>query len=377
LRAPGADWLELLDGRLTGVFGAAPLPRNLDAALRDARDAKAGVRESAVRDLARHAGEQGAKVIQGLIEALADGDANVRTAAARALGDIEAREALDELIRTSDDRAAAVSEASIEALGILASPSAAVALNDGERRRARERIEQALRDKQPAVRFQALMAYPRSGASREAAVSALVEATGDADELVVHIAFRVAEELADQTNEGLDDRIVERAARALSHRAARVRAVAAVVLASAEDARGDAILAEIVSGALDTPEIEDIAAAIELAGARGLRATMGALERRAFGGFLGIGKDALSWHARTALARMGHPRAVATILGDLAALSRHTRTLAVAAAGRARLVAARPRLLAMRGLSAKADPTAVDSALREIEEASRAAAEAG
>jgi len=291
------------------VFGAAPLPRNLDAAVRDAHDAKAAVRVSAVRDLARHGSEHGAKVIAGLIEAIGDTDAGVRTAAARALGDIEARDALGELIAAADDRSAMVSEAAIEALGILASATAAAALPDADRKRARERIERALRDKRPAVRFQALMAFPRSGASREESVGALVEAAGDADELVAHIAFRVAEELADQTNEGIDERIVERAARALTHKSERVRAVAALVLASADDARGDEAIGEIVSGALDTPEIEDVAAAIELAGERGLRGSISALERRAFGGFLGFGRDALSWHARTALARLGHPRA--------------------------------------------------------------------
>lgn len=45
---------------------------------------------------------------------------------------------------------------------------------------------------------------------------------------------------------------------------------------------------------------------------------------------------------------------------------RDVRTLAVAAAGRARLVAARERILAMRGNPARADPTAVDEALAVI-----------
>ncbi len=221
------------------------------------------------------------------------------------------------------------------------------------------------------------MAVPRSGASREASVQALVDAANDGDELVAHIAFRVAEELADQANEGIDVRIVERAARALTQKSERVRAIAAVDLASADDARGDAAIGEIVDGSLATPELDDIAAAIELAGARDLRSTIPALERRAFGGFLGIGRDVLSWHARTALARMNHPRATAAILSDLGALSRHTRTLAVAAAGRARLTAARAKLLAMRGHAKRADPAAVDSAIAEIDGNTTAAAEAG
>ena len=51
-----------------------------------------------------------------------------------------------------------------------------------------------------------------------------------------------------------------------------------------------------------------------------------------------------AWHARISLARMGHERARAEILGDLASWRRETREAAVVAAGRARLREARGAL---------------------------------
>jgi HEAT repeat protein len=310
-----------------------------------------------VRDLARHADEHRDRVREGLVSTLTDEARSVRIAALSQLGELGEKEALDDIIRAVDDSEAVVSEAAVEALG-----------NIGDAR-ALPTVEKALKDKRAQVRFQALIAYPRVGAERESAVKALIAATSDNDEHIVHIAFRVAEELADADGVGLDARLVERAAHLLKKsKAARVRAVAAVILASADDARGDDALCDIVSGKVSTSEVEDIAAAIELAGERKLTGCTEALERRAFGGFLGIGKDALAWHARTALARMGHARASAEILKDLGGFSHHTRTLAVVAAGRARLASARPRILAMRGIPSKAAQTAVDGALEELGE---------
>jgi hypothetical protein len=51
-----------------------------------------------------------------------------------------------------------------------------------------------------------------------------------------------------------------------------------------------------------------------------------------------------AWHARIALARMGHERARAEIVADLASWRRETREAAVVAAGRARIREARALL---------------------------------
>jgi hypothetical protein len=69
-----------------------------------------------------------------------------------------------------------------------------------------------------------------------------------------------------------------------------------------------------------------------------------------------------------ALARMGHERAQREILRELSARDRDLRTLAVAAAGRARLVAAREPIAAMKGDARRADPDAVDEALAALAE---------
>jgi hypothetical protein len=64
---------------------------------------------------------------------------------------------------------------------------------------------------------------------------------------------------------------------------------------------------------------------------------------------LGFGRDAFAWHARTALARLGHPRAAREILRDLGSRDASRRVLGVVAAGQARLEAARPVLARLAG----------------------------
>jgi hypothetical protein len=124
----------------------------------------------------------------------------------------------------------------------------------------------------------------------------------------------------------------------------------------------------VARGATKTRDREDEAAAIELAGRLKLEGAKPGLEKRAFGGLLGFRRDPFAWHARVALARMGHERAQREILRELSASDRDLRTLAVAAAGRARLVAAREPIAAMKGDARRADPEAVDEALAALAE---------
>lgn len=338
------------------MFRLSQLTRNLDAALRDVTDDKPSVRASAARDLGHQADESREACVRALETALRDADASVRAAAAEALGDLGATEALAALLVAVEDDAPNVREQAIVALGELRDARATV------------RLERALSDSRPEVRFQAVMAYPRVTSSRADAAKALLKATRDADELVAHIAFRMAEELADEDGGGLDAQIVERAVACLDHASMRVRAVAAVVASSAEDDRARDALLRVIDGRTATPDSEDVIAAIELAGERPVVEAKPALEKRAFGGVLGLGRDPLAWHARTALARMGHPRATEEILKELGSMSLHKRTLAVAAAGRARLVKAREVIAGMLGHAGRAAPSAVEGALELLDE---------
>jgi len=330
-----------------------PLPRNLEAALRDATHAKVEVRVSAVRDLVPHAEDDRGRVLGALEKALGDSNGLVRAAAAEGLGEIEAKEALPALLVAVEDQHAIVRQNAILALGQIGDV------------RAQKRLERALTDERPDVRFQAVMAYPRVATSREDAMKALVVASEDEDPSVAQIAFRMAEELSEDADGLVDEEMLSRAIASLSHDSEKVRAVAAVLVASAGRADGDAILIDAARGKLRDAEPEDVAAAIELTGARGLQEARPALERRAFGGLLGS-RDPFQWQARVALARLGDARAKKQILGELESSSFDRCALAVSAAGRARLTEAKPILESLKTRPERAERSAVETALRQI-----------
>src|SRR5690606_8136765 len=106
------------------MFGLAPLPRTLDAAVRDLSDRKPEVRLSAVRDLARWAGDAAqapGAAIAALERALVeDGQASVRAEAALALADAAAASAVPSLLRAAEqDPSARVRQLAVLALGEL------------------------------------------------------------------------------------------------------------------------------------------------------------------------------------------------------------------------------------------------------------------
>ncbi len=284
----------------------------------------------------------------------------MRAVAATALADVGAGEALPELLLAVDDDDVLVRQMAIAALGEIGDP------------RATERLRRALGDERAEVRFQAVMAFPRVSASRAASLDALLKATHDEDAFVCHIALRMTDELREGRDGEApsapgppDPRVLARARALLGHASAEVRVASAVVLAPTGDAGARAVLVDVALGALRTRDREDEAAAIELCGELGLVAARPGLERRAFGGLLGLRRDALAWHARVALARMGHERACREILRELGDRDRDVCALAVAAAGRGRVVAARDRLLALRD-DGRIDPSAVDEALAAL-----------
>ncbi len=321
------------------MFAPPPLPRSLEAAFRDLDSEKASTRASSIRDVVRHAlrsDSTRARAIGRLRIALErDAAPGVRSEAAVALADLAAHEALPVLLVAVEDEDALVRQMAIASLGEIGD------------RRAVPRIDRALRDDRPEVRYQAVIAFARLAKDEPSAVAAaLLRALDDGDAAIRYIAMRVAEEQdADGTPLG-DDALAARAEQLADGSDEALAAVAVLYLARLGKERGRQGVLDFVAERRATPELEDEQACVELAGELDLREAMPDLERRAWGArrFLrallswGAGDRAsCAWHARIALARMGHPRAESEILGELRSWRREVREAAVVAAGRARL----------------------------------------
>jgi hypothetical protein len=141
---------------------------------------------------------------------------------------------------------------------------------------------------------------------------------------------------------------------------------AALFLSARGDRSADRVLVGALSGDVPVSSEADLQEVMETAAELGLAEARPALTRRAFGAF-GVRADALGWHACIALARLGDERASRAIVRGLSSWTRDGRTLAVAAAGRARLRAAREVILGFRGDPTRADPDAVEEALSRLD----------
>ena len=333
------------------MFAPAPHRRTLPAALRDLEHPKPSVRQSALRDLVHYGEEHRDEVVRALGRALGDDDFQVRGAAALALADLEGTEALPALLVTIEDEHPYVRQMALTALGELGDS------------RARERLRRALRDERPEVRFQAVIAFCRI--APDEAVSTLLDASRDEDSNIRYIALRVTEEHAQKDEGGWAEELLDRAVEMLGDDEPKVRIVAAVVLARAGRREGVPVLADLLAGRLSTNEPEDEAAAVELVGELGLKELQADLERRAFG-FRRFTKQTFAWQARTALARLGHPRARNEIVRELRSFSRDKRTMAAFAAGQAGITEAIAELERMQGRPELADPTVVAEALEKL-----------
>jgi HEAT repeat protein len=320
-----------------------PLPRTLAASLRDLESQKASVRASAIRDLVRHAltdSDARAKAIPLLSAKLKDDSGEVRGAAAVALGDLEAKEALPALLVAMEDDVEYVRQMAINALGEIGDL------------RAMQRLERALGDDRSDVRYQAVMAFCRVArrAGRDVR-DALARGIEDEDHAVRYIALRVAEETVDELKDSRLESLAPKAKPLLEDREVSVRLAAAIFLAKVGDESGRAMVAKVVRGepiGPSRPEKEDEQEAVELSGRLELRDCIPHLEKRAWG----LGRwvrDTCSFHAKIALAAMGHERAKKEIIHDLSSGNRRTREAAVVAAGRARLAEARALLEKLRG----------------------------
>jgi HEAT repeat protein len=346
------------------MLAPPPLPRTLEASLRDLSSKKAESRASAIVDLVRHARlDAGTReqAIPRLSQALTDEAPVVRSAAAVALGDLVASEALPGLLVAIEDDDGYVRQMVINALGEIGDSRAAA------------RLGRALTDERPEVRYQAVIAFPRVSKDAEAIESALERAFGDADDSVRYIALRAAEERFDA---GLvAPRLVAAAKPLVKDGVRHVALAAAIFIAKAGEPDGRELILDVVRDAgphlrglrffpgSAGPAREDENEAILVAGALGLREAIPALERRAWG--LGrLLSDTCAWSAKTALARMGSARAIAEILDDLRSRKKGTLEAAVVAAGRARLTSAREALVALG--PGDVDPELVRHALDEI-----------
>jgi HEAT repeat protein len=341
------------------MLGFQPLPRTLQAALRDAEHARPDVRLATLSDLKRHAREGEERALRALTRQLSsDPEPQVRAGAALALADIDAHGELPALVAATADEDAGVRQMALLGVGELADP---------EHAEARAAATRGLVDRLPAVRYQAVVALARL--QGESSLEALLMGTRDADPEVRHVAFRVAEEVfGGRPAEQVPLPLVQRARGALRDDNGGVQVAAAILLAVLGEDAGRERLVDVVNSKRRMVHAEDEAIAVELCGQLGLKEAMPGLERRAFG-LLG-GRTPASWHARVALAELGHPRAKNAILRGLSAWSRDARTLAVAAVGRARLQEARTILLGMLDAPARAEPDAVRDALSELDAAS-------
>jgi len=238
--------------------------------------------------------------------------------------------------------------------------------------RALPRLRRSLKDSRPEVRYQSVIAFARvgdkAGEDKKAEVDeAIFESANDDDPAISHIALRVAEERLDAGN-APEQRLLTRA-RALvgvAETSPQVALVAAILLAKAGDERGHPLVARAVRGDKiggRAAEKEDERAAVELAGELGMKDLVGHLEKRTWGAMRFV-RDTCPFHARIALARMGHDRASAEILAELDSPKREVAESAVVSAGRARLKDAKAKI--ERLTARAADPELVREALEKL-----------
>jgi HEAT repeat protein len=277
-----------------------------------------------------------------------DPEERVRSGTAVALADAHAVECVAELLGAVSDESLEVREMALLALGELGS---------SDDQRVLKAVERALRSEQPPLRYQSLLAYHRL--VREGALEEILRFTGDPDPLIRAIAWRLLEERARESGPCADWQ--EEARRALADPVVGVRLAAALFLCELGMSFGVEVIAAALNGR-EKLEPADEDAAIEWAGRLGMASARTGLRRRARGGWFAA--EPFAWHARVALARMGDAAAKQVILRGLGSWHRSARTLAVAAAGQARLNEARPAIEAMRGQPGRADQCAVDEALK-------------
>lgn len=347
------------------MLSLPPLPRNLEAAFRDLSSKKVEVRRGAILDVVKHGlGEDAVRTraVTELVKLLqTDSSGAVRASACVGLADLAAEAALPALCVAIEDDDAFVRQMALSALGEIGDP------------RARSRVERALTDERPELRYQAVIAFSRLARAKEESAElrrVLVRASRDDDESVRYISLRLLEEAFQREGVAFVDASVDTCL-ATSLRDAHLDVVLAAALFTLRVAKGEhlatarTVIAEIVRTGRwkgQAPNKEDEGAAVEIAGELGMKELVPDLVRRAYG-LKRLVADSCSFHAKIALARLGHERTVTAVLADLSSRSLETRTLAVMTAGRAELAEARPLLEKLAETEGKVDAEILKDAL--------------
>lgn len=340
------------------MLGLRPLPRTFAACLRDVASAKMEVRAEATEELGRHLAhdheasdlpkEDRERAVQALIKVLSDAHPAVRSRAATALADAHATTALPALLLAVEDDDSFVRQMALSALGEL---------KDG---RATSKLSRTLSDPRPEVRYQALIAFTRvCPAEGEAAIT---KAMKDDDSAVRHIALRLAEDATEPREKPSSlDVWAREATRLLADEHRDVAVAAAIFLVRAVPPSDLPKAARQMLVAVANGEwrgevgVEEEQGAIEACGEGKLKEAIPGLERRAYG-LARFVRETSVLHAKSALAALGHARATAELLQDLASANPEARDKAIVAVGRARLEAARETLTNLVSV-AKGEPT--------------------
>ncbi len=336
------------------------------AVLRDLESKEARVQREAIAAAPGVAREEGDEARARIVAALAgilggEGPAMVRGDAAFALADLGATEALPALVAAAESDHDLVRELAVSALGELGDAQGLAV------------VERALRDEQPEVRFQAIVAYPRvakGAVATDRIWATLRRGLDDADEEVQVRAAEACAELA--AGDPLPTTIADRLARLTGDAGigAELRLAAATALGDSGDARGAPVLLSVVDGSTKTDERRTFIA-LELCGELGLREAIPTLRASVFGLRARFGDPSRRATALLALCRLGDEEAVAVVLDEIERGSYARRAVALGIAGSARLQAARGAIERLRGREALADPEAVEDALASLSGASK------
>ena len=332
------------------------------AVLRDLASSDPRVRKAAIAAAPRVAREEGdearLRIIEGLVAQLSTAASTmIRGDAALALADLEATEAVPQLIEAATDDNDLLRELAVSALGEI---------GDG---RAAEVVGKALRDDEPEVRFQAIVAYPRvaKGQIPEDRIwAALRRGLDDADGDVQVRAAEACAELADGAE--LPAAIGDRLANLCRDEGAEseLRIVAAITLGDSGDARGGKVLVAVITGELPSDE-RRTCIAMELAGELRLETAKANLEATVFGWRARFGDPTRRTAALVALCRLGDARAIAEVTADLESGSYAKKAIALGVAGRGKVRSARAAIEGLRGQPGLADPDAVEDALAALD----------
>jgi hypothetical protein len=371
-RARPCSWR--FPSEIPDLFALPPLPRTLEAALRDVESKRSETRRSALVDLVRYSDTPERPAVVGVVGRMmqSDPDREVRAAATIAVADAELTELSAQLVVALEDPEPRVRQMALLALSEVGSNISRDTL---------ERIRPLLQSPLPGLRYQALVAWCRL--VRADGLVELVQALGDEDTEVRWVAWSLIEEqldaLSSKAAAGLvasSDNTFDRATTIdtaalltkilplASDATLRIRVVAAAVTLRLGDATAMASLLERIerSGGVDR---DDLVALIERFGRHKYEPARRWLTRRARRGWF---EGALGWPATVALAGLGDAAAEQAILQELASGSARRRERALAAIRDLRLVAAIDKVRWLEKHASGIDPWLIGETLSALGE---------